>query len=572
ILFAFFKRTEPVAWAIIDHWFALIIQAIVIALLQALVVALYIAAANTGSALITLGVSVVGLLVMGILLISGLKAVWNAFNRLFEAFGNATGNVIVSPGTMAGASANLALAAGGAMVGSVALLGTGIADGVGGLTGGYSALANGSTWAQAAGVAMGGTKALDGAAYVLTRLPGLRETSLGEAANQYIEGASVKAVGESITSAVPLTGSVVKRLAGPSVGSALLTDRNPQHEEAYLDEAGNQYWRRSMLRPNIGQLMENALVGPTWESGTAAKSGQGGSPLRGEAGDAFRRGDAPIDKLSGWGVDEKFTPVQSSINEGHPNNNSLPLNNDGNLDETIQQDMQRTLAANSNANQSEGSDGSGKAIEGAATRLEATAMRAGDALTRSAELLSRSVQAADTQKRFEQVEGRLTQNGSNNVGLVMSKAIDSLQQENAATGRIGTDNTGISAAMAGALDLTPVLRNGKTIDPIERDVPRFQMFADQALTMGLSGKAVEHIIQEVKSNPDGKLSPESRDSLIHHQHEVRGQSWQDSLASTQRLEHTARMLPSDISAYGSRQVPVNTATEMPVTGKEGYRE
>jgi hypothetical protein len=126
--------------------------------------------------------------------------------------------------------------------------------------------------------------------------------------------------------------------------------------------------------------------------------------------------------------------------------------------------------------------------------------------------------------------------------------------ENAATGRIGTDNAGISAAMAGAMDVVPIVRNGKMVDPIEHDVPRFQMFADQALAMGLNGHAVEHLIREVKSNPEGKLAAESRESLIRYQHELRGQSWQDSVGSVGRLEHTIRLLPGEVSAYGTREI------------------
>src|SRR5262249_29250588 len=147
---------------------------------------------------------------------------------------------------------------------------------------------------------------------VLTRLPGLRETSLGEAANQYIEGATVRTVGETLTGAAPLAGGIVRRLAGPSVGATLLTDRNPENEEAYLDEEGHQYWRRPMLRPDSGRMMERMLTGPTWEPDSIAQIGQGGSPLRNDNGEAFQRHDVSNELVHGWDTGVKFTPIHSS--------------------------------------------------------------------------------------------------------------------------------------------------------------------------------------------------------------------------------------------------------------------
>ena len=68
------------------------------------------------------------------LLWSGIKAVWNSFNRLFGAIGQATGGVMVAPGTMAvgAAAAGAAVATGGAAlaanVGSSALAGLSAED------------------------------------------------------------------------------------------------------------------------------------------------------------------------------------------------------------------------------------------------------------------------------------------------------------------------------------------------------------------------------------------------------------------------------------------------------------
>ena len=53
--------------------------------------------------------------------------------------------------------------------------------------------------------------------------------------------------------------------------------------------------------------------------------------------------------------------------------------------------------------------------------------------------------------------------------------------------------------MAGAMGLDPIERDGKALSPIERNVPRFQMFADQALQMGLIADMVRQVVREVKS-------------------------------------------------------------------------
>ena len=93
ILFAFFKKTEVIARSILDMWIELIIQTIVIALMQSLIVSFLLGAAATQNALVVLGVSLLCTVFILVLLWSGIKAVWNSFNRLFGAIGQATGGV-----------------------------------------------------------------------------------------------------------------------------------------------------------------------------------------------------------------------------------------------------------------------------------------------------------------------------------------------------------------------------------------------------------------------------------------------------------------------------------------------
>ena len=101
ILFAFFKKTEVIARSIIDLWIELIVQTVIIALIQALVVTFFLAGTASNNGVVVLGVGLICLIFMVIVLWSGVKAVWNSFNRLFNAFGQATGGAVISPGTAA---------------------------------------------------------------------------------------------------------------------------------------------------------------------------------------------------------------------------------------------------------------------------------------------------------------------------------------------------------------------------------------------------------------------------------------------------------------------------------------
>ncbi len=100
------------------------------------------------------------------------------------------------------------------------------------------------------------------------------------------------------------------------------------------------------------------------------------------------------------------------------------------------------------------------------------------------------------------------------------------------------------------MGMSPVEQNGQTVPPIEGRVSRYQMFADQALRMGLNGDEAQQVVREVKASPDGRLQSATRDRLAHAQHEERGEAWADSVQSVQTLEHSARLLPNTISAYG----------------------
>ncbi len=253
ILFAFFKRTESIAHNMINQWIELIVQTAIIALIQALVIGFFLAGAATGSATGIIGIGLICLVFIAITLWSGVKAVWNSFNRLFNAMGQATGRVFMTPGMVTSAavtgtaSAALGTATAVASVGSNALAG-------------MSALHSGATAAQAAGLMLGGSSVLTGAARTLTHLPGLRNTALGSAAEQFSEGAATRRVADNLP--------VIGRIAGPLIGARLLSDRDPDH--AVYDERGRML-ARPMLVPAVGEALASWTV-PGGSS--AAKSTQ----------------------------------------------------------------------------------------------------------------------------------------------------------------------------------------------------------------------------------------------------------------------------------------------------------
>ncbi len=126
IVFSYFNRTEGIALSIIDLMIELIIQTVVIALIQSIIVGCTFAAAATGNPFLLLGMGLLSAILMLILLWSGFKAVFNSFNRLFQAIGRTTGGVFMTPTKAALGATGLAVGAGLAATG-VGMAGYGLA-------------------------------------------------------------------------------------------------------------------------------------------------------------------------------------------------------------------------------------------------------------------------------------------------------------------------------------------------------------------------------------------------------------------------------------------------------------
>jgi hypothetical protein len=162
VLFAFFKRTEPIAWSVFDLVIELFIQSIITSLLLSLVISFVIIGAATGNAVVLFGSSFIGLVLAVVLLMGALKGMQASVNRLLGAMSQVTGGNIGAAGQFSAVAASL--------------------------TGGATALAGGATLGQAAGIALSGTQAAQTAYYASAAFG--QDSTLGSLAAQVFEGAS----------------------------------------------------------------------------------------------------------------------------------------------------------------------------------------------------------------------------------------------------------------------------------------------------------------------------------------------------------------------------------------------
>ena len=104
--------------------------------------------------------------------------------------------------------------------------------------------------------------------------------------------------------------------------------------------------------------------------------------------------------------------------------------------------------------------------------------------------------------------------------------------------------------------------------PIQADLSRFGLFADQALRLGVSGDQTEQVVREVKASPDGRLTDETRTALVEQVRTDNHLSYDTARDSVNRLEHSAGMLPNEITAFGMVNVPqpiIEVAPQVNVT-------
>jgi len=528
ILFAFFKRTESIAHSIINQWIELIVQTTIIALIQALVIGFFLAGAATGSAAAIIGIGLICLVFIVITMWSGIKAVWNSFNRLFNAMGQVSGNVLLSPGSVTSAAVTGATAAatGGASLmtsmGSNALAG-------------MNAMNNGATTAQTAGLMFGGFNSLSGAARTLTHLPGLRGTALGEAAEQFTEGVATRQVARNIP--------VIGRAAGPLVGAALLSDRDPAKAE--YDEYGRV--SRPMLVPAVGEALEDWTLPKDAKRKRSARSANDADWFEDENGEMIAGFTPARARRTGM-----FTPIASvPLNEG-----------DEDKSDAHRRQERSDYAAEMNSEEMEQhvSDAL-RASTGTHSTLGAMMERDGKSdMTRFDQVAARLEQSAEALANVARLQmqvmlGQLKVTGGGDVAGVMGDVIRGMQTERVQNGQSavgGIDHLTVADRMARAMGVMPV---GGEKPPVQEDLSRFGLPADQALRLGISGNQAEQVVREVKSSPDGRLTDETRTALVEQVRADGNMSYDTAREEVNRLEHSAQMLPNEITAFGMMAVP-----------------
>lgn len=500
ILFAFFKKTEVIARSIVDLWIELIIQTVVIALIQALVVTFFLRGTLSGNGIVVLGIGLICLIFMVIVLWSGLKAVWNSFNRLFNAFGQATGGAIASP-------AAAAVSAGAAVAGSAAAVSS-IGSSA---TAGMSALMSGATPAQAAGLALGGVRPLADAARTIIRLPSLRGTAMGEAAEQFTEAAITRGIARD----VPLIGGAL----GPMIGAKLLTDYQP--EKAVYDDNGRLIGC-PMLVPAVGEGLESLTypLGKRPRRRSAAESDL--EWIEDENGELFPAFTAVRRKRTGIFTPVDAAPYEASMNE------EMARERETYADDMRGEEMEQHIAeVVQSATGRSGGKSEGGSIDGAAGRLE-----------KSAEALER---AAAT------MVGSLRISGSADISTVMGDVMRLL----GGRGASGVDYLSAASLMARAIGVAPI-DDGKP--PVRDNLARFGIFIDSAARLGLTPEQTEHVGREVKDSPERRIAADTRAELVDASM-LMGRSREDAEREVNRLEIAARLLPNEMLSHGAVSVP-----------------
>jgi len=484
ILFAFFKKTEVIARSILDMWIELIVQTVIIALLQSLIVSFLLGAAATQNALVVLGVSLLCTIFILVLLWSGVKAVWNSFNRLFGSIGQVTGGVMAAPGVVglglagAGVAAGVGATAAAANVGSSALAG-------------ISALNNGATVSQAAGVMLGGSRGLQTAARTLAYLPGTRNTDISRMADEFTEGAVLRQVGQSI----PLLGGV----AGPILAAQMLSDRSEQPKAkrgislpAEPVETEEQPLTRRNRPPRMGTFTpEEEIAAPAVIRPPAA-------------------GDNVQQQVGAVGADVRAQAGQAKA------------------------DRERSDYAD---------DMHGEEVEDRIAALSAT------------------LQSGPTQH----VLGLLRVEGADNVAGVMGDFISQMRVQRTLDGQPlagGADHFTVAQGVARAMGVTP--KEGDRA-PLQGDVSRVGLFADQALRLGLTGQQAAQVISEVKNSPTGQLTPQTQAVLVEQARGTLNTGWEGAQQAVSALQRAAVMLPNALTARGTVAVPhVNVTPQVQV--------
>jgi len=147
----------------------------------------------------------------------------------------------------------------------------------------------------------------------------------------------------------------------------------------------------------------------------------------------------------------------------------------------------------------------------------------------------------------------------------MGDLVTLLQQQRIEAGKpaalkAGESLSGFAVAngMGQALNLTPI--DGKPL--IGQDLARFQLYAEQALRLGLNGDMAQDVATQMRQR--GALQPQTSDQLRMQVQKNIGWSDERVAAEIRTLENRANLLPDEVQAAGI--MPVLVQTQPPAAG------
>jgi hypothetical protein len=364
----------------------------------------------------------------------------------------------------------------------------------------------------------------------------LRDTALGEAAEQFTEGAVTRQVARNIP--------VVGRVAGPLVGAMLLSDRNPAQAE--YDDYGRVV-SRPMLVPAVGEALDSWTLPKDKKRKRGTRGADDAEWFEDENGEMISAFTPARARRTGM-----FTPlaaVSASETEGDPSEERRQRERSDYAAEMNEEEMEQhvsdALSASTGTHSPLGAmvEQEGK---GDMSRFDQVAAR----LEQSAEALANVARL-----QMQVMLGQLKVSGGGDVAGVMGDVVRQTQADRVQNGQPtagGIDHLTVADRMAQAMGMIPV---GGDKPAVQENLPRFGLFADQALRMGISGTQAEQVVQEVKSSPDGRLSEPTRTALVEQVRTDQNVSYDAAREEVNRLEHSAQMLPNEITAFGMMAVP-----------------
>lgn len=552
IFFALFKKTEPIAWAVIEQWIGLIVMSTALSVISALVVGFYELSAISGAAIIAVGLGIFSLIMGIVILASGVKAITSCAGAVFNAMSKATGGMMFTGGDMM--KVGTAMATGGASLMAVA---------------GNDDMSFGEKAATVAGSTFAGNQALTGAARVIGRLPNADDTGWGSLANTYAASASFAQIGDAMGG--PLGGMLMAGVAQPQFaqeqrdakeqkvqedeqrryGSVRGDDKSdayankrtkswsvePDQDENsaknYYANApeGSAEARGRVVPPTPKAIFvpdpvdearsfsETAIavgsIAGTLAGGLTGPIGAATGGLIGGGVGAFVGGAA--DFVAGRvGGNASDTDLDEAINA----NASGKGKDDADEQDDVRQGVRGALAeaGNSSGNGTTGNDAANTALNTAAQRIGSASDSAAQNLSRAATELSTTAKMNDVQGQvgnfsygFEPGAKGDPSGGTSHAAIMMGNVLNNLQKD----GTVDKDGRFAIPDVKEAIFKTAgvgMVDDGK--EKVQGGVSTWGLAVNEANRTGLDGNQFQRVFEETHSSPTRKMNGETRDELI----------------------------------------------------------